>query len=168
MATDLGKVGMRMRGDWNSSTAYEVLDAVSYNLGLYVAKQAVPANTAPTNTTYWQEALSPTSIINSLGRYTDITDSLTPTNCTIGGCKVARLGAFIAMILVVTVTGNAPVVTGVPAAGVNLTYGIAYNNTRYMKHDFNINISGVLNIGTNDSNIGDSIRICWVYPAADQ
>ena len=58
MATDLGKVGMRMRGDWNSSTAYEVLDAVSYNGGLYIAKQAVPANTLPTNTTYWQVGIT--------------------------------------------------------------------------------------------------------------
>ena len=57
MATDLGKVGMRARGDWSSSTAYEVLDAVSYNNGLYIAKQAVPANTLPTNTTYWQVAI---------------------------------------------------------------------------------------------------------------
>ena len=59
MATDLGKVGMRMRGDWSSSATYEVLDAVSYSGGLYVAKQAVPANTAPTNTTYWQAAIYP-------------------------------------------------------------------------------------------------------------
>ena len=57
MATDLGKVGMVMKGDWSSSATYEVLDAVSYNNGLYIAKQAVPANTAPTNTTYWQVAL---------------------------------------------------------------------------------------------------------------
>lgn len=63
MATDLGKVGMRMRGDWNSSTAYEVLDAVSYAGGLYVAKQAVPANTAPTNTTYWQPAINAIELI---------------------------------------------------------------------------------------------------------
>lgn len=59
MATDLGKVGMRMRGDWDSSTAYEVLDTVEYNGGSYIAKQAVPANTAPTNTTYWQVAMAP-------------------------------------------------------------------------------------------------------------
>ena len=54
MATDLGKVGMVTKGDWNSSATYEVLDVVSYQDGLYVAKQAVPANTLPTNTTYWQ------------------------------------------------------------------------------------------------------------------
>ena len=57
MATDLGKVGMRMRGAWSSSATYEVLDAVQYNNGTYIAKQAVPANTAPTNTTYWQSAI---------------------------------------------------------------------------------------------------------------
>lgn len=62
MATDLGKVGMRMRGDWNSSTAYEVLDAVSYNGGIYIAKQNVPANTVPTNTTYWQVGLDPSTM----------------------------------------------------------------------------------------------------------
>lgn len=56
MATDLGKVAMRMRGSWSSSATYEVLDAVTYSNGLYIAKQAVPANTAPTNTTYWQAA----------------------------------------------------------------------------------------------------------------
>ena len=56
MATDLGKVGIVMKGTWSSSATYEALDAVSYNNGLYIAKQAVPANTAPTNTTYWQIA----------------------------------------------------------------------------------------------------------------
>ena len=63
MATDLGKVGMRTRGDWSSSATYEVLDAVTYNNGLYIAKQAVPANTTPTNTTYWQAAVVPVSSI---------------------------------------------------------------------------------------------------------
>lgn len=65
MATDLGKVGMRMRGDWNSSTVYEVLDAVSYAGGLYIAKQAVPANTLPTNTTYWQLAIDNNVVVES-------------------------------------------------------------------------------------------------------
>lgn len=56
-ATDLGKVGIVMKGTWSSSATYEVLDAVSYNSGFYIAKQAVPAGTLPTNTTYWQLAL---------------------------------------------------------------------------------------------------------------
>lgn len=57
MATDLGKVGMRARGDWSSSATYEGLDAVSYNNCFYIAKQDVPANTNPTNTTYWMVAV---------------------------------------------------------------------------------------------------------------
>ena len=56
MATVVGKVGIVMRGDWNNSSTYEVLDAVTYSSALYIAKQAVPANTVPTNTTYWQLA----------------------------------------------------------------------------------------------------------------
>lgn len=59
MATDLGKVGIVLKGDWSNSETYEVLDSVSYNGGLYIAKQAVPAGTAPTNTTYWQVAFAP-------------------------------------------------------------------------------------------------------------
>ena len=62
MATDLGKVGIVMKGDWNSSATYEALDAVTYNNGLYIAKQAVPANTVPTNTTYWQPAVVVTNM----------------------------------------------------------------------------------------------------------
>lgn len=58
MATDLGKVGMVMKGNYNSANTYEVLDVVSYSAGLYVAKQAVPAGTAPSNTTYWQPAIN--------------------------------------------------------------------------------------------------------------
>lgn len=58
MATDLGKVGIVLKGDYNSASAYEVLDAVTYNGGTYIAKQAVPANTPPTNTTYWQVGLN--------------------------------------------------------------------------------------------------------------
>lgn len=62
MATDLGKVGMVMKGNYNSASTYEALDAVSYNNGLYVAKQEVPAGTAPTNTTYWQPAIDPAAL----------------------------------------------------------------------------------------------------------
>lgn len=66
MATDLGKVGIRMRGNWSNSATYEVLDAVTYNNALYIAKYSVPAGTLPTNTTYWQiavmESLNPVAI----------------------------------------------------------------------------------------------------------
>lgn len=64
MATLVGKVGMVMKGDWSSSATYEALDAVSYNNGMYIAKQDVPANTAPTNTTYWQSAIDTSRFVN--------------------------------------------------------------------------------------------------------
>lgn len=66
MATDLGKVGIVMKGNWSNSATYEVLDAVTYNNALYIAKQAVPANTTPTNTTYWQKSLAQTTTKTSL------------------------------------------------------------------------------------------------------
>ena len=62
MATDLGKVGIVLKGAWSNTAAYEVLDAVSYSNGLYIAKQAVPAGTLPTNTNYWQVAVSTASL----------------------------------------------------------------------------------------------------------
>ena len=40
--TDIGRAGMVMKGDYNSASTYETLDAVSYANGLYVAKQNVP------------------------------------------------------------------------------------------------------------------------------
>jgi hypothetical protein len=72
MATDLGKVGIVMKGTWSSSATYEVLDAVSYDTGLYIAKQSVPANTLPTNTTYWQAAIDASSFLTVLVKKTEI------------------------------------------------------------------------------------------------
>lgn len=54
---DLGKVGIVTKGAYNPANTYETLDAVYYLGETYLAKQNVPANTAPTNTTYWQKAL---------------------------------------------------------------------------------------------------------------
>ena len=61
---DLGKVGLVLKGSWNNAATYEVLDVVTYNNGLYIAKQDVPANTLPTDTTYWQVGFD-SSIIGS-------------------------------------------------------------------------------------------------------
>ena len=74
MATDLGKVAIVAKGTWSSSATYEVLDAVSYNNGLYLAKQDVPANTAPTNTTYWQAAITDSYNYVSCNDITDLYD----------------------------------------------------------------------------------------------
>lgn len=57
MATDLGKVGIVLKGAWSNSATYEKLDAVTAESGFYIAKQNVPAGTAVTNTTYWQVAI---------------------------------------------------------------------------------------------------------------
>lgn len=65
-ATDLGKVGIVTKGAWSSSATYEVLDAVYYNGETYIAKQSVPANTLPTNTTYWQPALTATVQVGTI------------------------------------------------------------------------------------------------------
>ena len=62
MATNVGKVGIVMKGAYNSSNAYEVLDAVTYNSGLYIAKKDAPAGTTPTNTNYWQQAINTVDI----------------------------------------------------------------------------------------------------------
>lgn len=55
--TDLGKVGVVTKGTWSNSATYEVLDMVSYAGAAYIAKQAVPEGTLPTNETYWQPAM---------------------------------------------------------------------------------------------------------------
>ena len=67
MATDLGRVGILVKGDYNSASTYEVLDCVTYNGSLYLAKQSVPAGTAPTNTTYWNKSVD---VQNALLCYT--------------------------------------------------------------------------------------------------
>ncbi len=63
MATNLGRVGMVMKGTYNSASTYETLDAVTYNNGLYVAKQNVPAGTTPVNTSYWQPAIDASGLV---------------------------------------------------------------------------------------------------------
>jgi hypothetical protein len=52
-----------MKGDYNSASTYEALDAVSYQNGLYVAKQNVPAGITPANTAYWQCAIDAGSLL---------------------------------------------------------------------------------------------------------
>lgn len=65
--TNIGRVGIVMKGGYNSELSYEALDAVSYNNGLYVAKQDVPAGTVPTNTTYWQMAVDESDVADKVG-----------------------------------------------------------------------------------------------------
>lgn len=53
MSASAGKVLLMPKGDYNSETAYSVLDWVRYQGAAYVCKQASTGN-LPTNTTYWQ------------------------------------------------------------------------------------------------------------------
>lgn len=65
MATDLGKVGMVDKGNYNSASTYEAMDVVTYNSATYIAIQNVPVNTAPTNTSYWRAAFNNAIIGNT-------------------------------------------------------------------------------------------------------
>lgn len=46
--------GLVPKGAYNSGTDYAVGDSVDYNGSSYVMFNDAPANTVPTNTTYWQ------------------------------------------------------------------------------------------------------------------
>lgn len=80
---DLGKVGIVAKGTWNNSSTYEALDVVAYNGGTYIAKQNVPANTLPTNTTYWQVGLANTYasvLCNDITALSDLITLITTPN----------------------------------------------------------------------------------------
>lgn len=53
VTTVLGKVAITPKGEWNSATAYEKLDVVSYNGSSYLSVRTVPAATPLSNTNYW-------------------------------------------------------------------------------------------------------------------
>lgn len=99
MATDLGKVGMRMRGDWSSSATYEVLDTVGYNGATYIAKQAVPANTLPTNTTYWQAAINNATVAETV--------DLSTIGATTTGSLIIRKSGNVVSIFFYTINASA-------------------------------------------------------------
>ena len=103
MATDVGKVGFRVRGDWSSASTYEVMDVVSYNNGLYVAKQNVPANTAPTNTTYWQTAVDGSTFYNITNETSKITYA-EGVSSTTGRTRVYKFGKLVVMQLQLSCT----------------------------------------------------------------
>ena len=66
-----GKVRMTPKGIYNPSISYEVLDLVSNSEKsiLYIAKQAVPAGTALTNTLYWVVVSDVTEAITNAESY---------------------------------------------------------------------------------------------------
>lgn len=133
MATLVGKVGIVMKGDWSSSATYETLDAVGYNGGTYIAKQNVPANTAPTNTTYWQAALVNTNQaldISNLKLEYDSAGSTAPTASVNANTSIVRSGNVVVFSITFAITavgsGNILKLTGLPiAAAMNRTLATA-------------------------------------------
>lgn len=79
---ELGRVGLKLRGDYNAATAYEKLDVVSYNGSCYAAKAAC-TGVAPTNEQSWMLLAEGTGPITSsndtyrLGIQAGLTDVLT-------------------------------------------------------------------------------------------
>lgn len=134
MATDLGKVGIVMKGTWSSSATYEVLDAVFYNGDTYIAKQAVPANTVPTNTTYWQAALvntNQTLDISNLKLEYNSAGSTAPTaSINSANTSFVRSGNTVVFSVTFSITavgsGNLLKLTGLPIkAAMNRTFAVA-------------------------------------------
>ena len=65
----IGKVRMRPKGVFDSSSTYEILDVV-YNSDMnrvYIAKQDVPVNSSLSNTTYWIKMLDVSDAMIVLG-----------------------------------------------------------------------------------------------------
>ena len=50
---NIGRVRQRWRGEWNNSTVYEILDAVSYQGSSYGCYVASPAGVTPTDGSKW-------------------------------------------------------------------------------------------------------------------
>ena len=168
MATDLGKVGIVMKGTWNNSTTYEVLDAVSYNSCLYIALQNVPAGTLPTNTTYWQLALGP--VVTEYGT-TGITleyssaGATNPTYNFYSSSAVTQIGNLVAVSLSINLTavgsGSSLVLKGLPVlshqpriavqiGGAGLTNATAYFNKSTGEVVFTKNTNGTPAVGSAD------------------
>lgn len=150
MATDLGKVGMRMRGDWSSSSTYEVMDVVSYNGGLYIAKQAVPANTLPTNTTYWMLGVK-----NTISQVTGYSLSDDSYATGLSSIKVYRCGQIILMAFSGQVNAIPNGTYGklfkdLPPANIN-TFGQFFTNSSTpINLPVTISTSGELNVSSNN------------------
>lgn len=67
MSQNAGRVGFTLKGAYDASETYTMLNVVTYQGGSYAAKSTTTGN-APTNTTYWQK-LTDTEVatVNSLG-----------------------------------------------------------------------------------------------------
>lgn len=93
MATLIGRVGMVVKGAWDSSVAYDEMDVVTYNNSTYIAKQASPEGTLPTNTTYWQLALDASQLQpKEAGKGLSTNDYTDADKAIVGGVTSALAG----------------------------------------------------------------------------
>ena len=65
----IGKVRMTPKGEFDSSSPYNILDVVMNSTmnKLYVAKQDVPANSSLNDTTYWIKILDVSNAYIAIG-----------------------------------------------------------------------------------------------------
>lgn len=87
MAYNLGRIGLLIKGEYNSNTTYENLDVVSYDGSSYVAKGSCK-NVIPTTKTSWMLLAS------------GLTDSISSTD------ELYRFGIQVGMTDTVSVTKN--------------------------------------------------------------
>lgn len=116
MATLVGRVGLVIKGAWDSSVAYTSMDVVTYNNSTYIAKQAVPAGTLPTNTTYWELSLDASTLTAKTAISTVETTNTAVSAHTVGSYFINASGQFVKTTSAITI-GDTIIVK--PAVGYN-------------------------------------------------
>lgn len=113
-----GRVLIIPKGAWNTTDTYSMLDLVSYNGSSYVAKTSVPANTLPTNTSYWQLSAYGGTAATIAGNFAPLeTTEYASQGYAIGEFLVNKDNQFCVATSVIT-TGDEIIVK--PSAGYNV------------------------------------------------
>lgn len=113
-----GRVLLIPKGAWNSTDTYSMLDLVSYNGSSYIAKTSVPANTLPTNTSYWQLSAYGGSAANLAGNFAPLeTTDYASRGYAIGEFLVNKNNQFCVATSIITI-GDQIIVK--PNAGYNV------------------------------------------------
>lgn len=121
-----GRVLIMPKGAWNTTDTYSMLDLVSYNGSSYVAKTSVPANTLPTNTSYWQLSAYGGSTSNVDGNFalTETTDYAS-RNYTVGDFLVTKDSVFCKVKASITTGDQLVMDTNIEATSVAALYDAA-------------------------------------------
>lgn len=99
MATLVGRAGLVLKGAWDSDATYDIMDVVTYNNSVYIAKQLVPAGTLPTNTTYWMVAIDASLLARKVASATagniatlDANGDLKDGGVAVGSTDISSIG----------------------------------------------------------------------------